>query len=61
MAIINHEFDKKYWLGWADAYIEDVVEETPGNFTDEYREKIALWLFKMSLEQHNNWKRAEGN
>ena len=56
---MRHEFDKKYWLGWSDAYIEDVIKETPSNFTDEYREKIALWLFKMSLEQHNNWKRAE--
>jgi len=56
-----HEFDKKYWLGWADAHIEDLEGETPENFTDEYRLKIARWLFKMALEQHNNWKRAEGN
>ncbi len=56
---MQHEFDKKYWLGWANAYIEDVDSETPDNFTDEYKEKIALWLFKMALEQHNNWKRVE--
>lgn len=58
--MVKHEFDKKYWLGWADAYIEDVEKETPENFTPEYRENIALWLYKMALEQHNNWKRVEG-
>ena len=52
------EYNKKYWLGWADAYIEDVEEETPENMTSEHREKIALWLFKLAQEQHENWKRA---
>lgn len=54
-----HEYSKKYWLAWADAYIEDVEEETPENFTDEHREKVSRWLYKMALEQHNNWKRTE--
>lgn len=54
------EFDKKYWMGWSDAYIEDMEGENPENFTPEHREKIALWLYKMALEQHNNWKRVEG-
>lgn len=56
---MRHEFDKKFWLGWADAYIEDVDDETPENFTDEHRAKVALFLFKMALEQHENWKRSE--
>ena len=54
-------YDKKYWLSWSDAFIQDVEEETPENFTDEYREKIGLWLYKTCREQFHNWKRAEEN
>ena len=52
------EYNKKYWLCWADAYIEDVEDETPENMTTEHRENIARWLFKLAQEQHENWKRA---
>jgi len=41
---------EKYWLGWADAFIEDVDDEVPENFTMEYRTKIAEWLKKMAIE-----------
>jgi len=40
----------KYWLGWSDAYIEDVENEVPENFTMEYREKIAAFFKRMCIE-----------
>ncbi len=43
----------KYWLEWANNFIQDVDGETPENFADDYKEKIAIFFKKMVEEAEN--------